>query len=260
MMLISALKKISVIVFTALMSTYSYAEAKAIEFSAEAVITVPRQPVREMKLFVGGKAVRREMSVNGQNFIEIVSTDGGRSLLINEDMKSYRETMYSVQNDMKESNTPCDQIANSVCEKLGEEVIDGYTTEKWQIISNSRGGKLRTLHWIDVKRKLAIREFFPDGSVAELKMLGKEKINGRNTEKWQRTMSRPDGQSVKSFQWYDTGLKIAIREELPGGYVRELKNIKISSQSGKLFSVPEGYTKIEDRNAVPAANPVTRWQ
>ena len=78
-------------------------------------------------------------------------------------------------------------------------------------------------------------------------MLKKEQANGRSTEKWQRSLSQPDGKSAESYQWYDTELKIAIQEELAGGYVRELKNIKTDKQAEELFDVPTGYKKIESQ-------------
>jgi len=223
----------------------SYAISKTVEFSADAIISVPQKPIKQTKLFVSKKAVRRESVVNGQPMVEIVYPEEGRAIFINDPLKSYKERSFVRQNKTDSDNNPCAQIQDSVCEKIGTESINGIKTEKWQIISNNRGRKLRTLHWIDIKRKLAIREFFPDGSVAELKMVKKEKVNGRNTEKWQRTLSRPDGKTFKSYQWYDTSLKIAIREELPGGYLRELKNIKISKQPVSLFDAPSSYKKIE---------------
>ena len=39
-------------------------------------------------------------------------------------------------------------------------------------------------------------------------------------------------------QWYDPELKIAIREELPGGYIRELRDIKTGKQEKDLFEIP----------------------
>lgn len=240
-------KKLIVVACAVLTSSNSYAESKTIEFSADAVISAQQQVVKRTKLFVSKKAVRSETTINGQNIVEIVYPDEGRAILINDSLKSYKERTFDRQSEINNSNSPCDRISNAICEKLGTENIAGYKTEKWQIISNKDGRKLRTLHWIDVKRKLAIREFFPNGMVAELKMIKKEKINGRDTEKWERSLSRPDGKNVKSYQWYDAGLKMAIKEELSGGYVRELKNIKISKQSKDLFSVPEDYTKIESQ-------------
>ena len=240
------MKKLIILVCAVLVADYSYAESKSIEFSADAEISVPQQAVRKAKLYVSKKAVRSETERNGQTMVEIVYPEDGRAILINDSLKSYRERIVD-RKDKEYNNSPCDQISNAVCEKLGTEKVNGYDTEKWQIISDTSGRKLRTLHWIDIKRKLAIREFFPDGSVAELKMLKKEKINGRNTEKWERSLSRPDGKNSKSYQWYDTGLKIAIKEELAGGYIRELKNIEVSKQSDDLFSVPVGYKKVESQ-------------
>ena len=238
------LKTLIVITCSVFITGYAYADSKAIEFSAEAVVNMPQYPVKQTKLFVSKKAVRSE------TVIEIVYPEEGKAILINDGLRSYKERTFAGQVKKESSNNPCDQIINAVCEKLGAEKVNGYETEKWQIISDKRGEKSRSLHWIDVKRKLAIREFFPDGSVAELKMVKKEKINGRNTEKWQRTLSRPDGKNSSSYQWYDPDLKIAIREELPGGYIRELKNIKIEKQPDNLFSAPADYTKIEDQPAM----------
>jgi len=249
------LKKIVVVVCVVCISRYAYAESKTIEFSADAVVSMPQNVVKKTRLFVSKKAVRSEMVIDGKNVVEIIYPDEGRAILINDALKSYKERFVDQKSEKKETGSPCDQISNAVCEMIGTEDIAGHKTEKWQIISESRGKKLRTLHWIDVKRKLAIREFFPDGSLAELKMIKKEKVNGRDTEKWQRTLSRPDGRNTQSYQWYDAALKMAIKEELPGGYVRELKNIKISKQADVLFSVPEGYRKVPLQ---PATNPEYR--
>ena len=227
----------------------SNAFSKTVEFSADAVINIPQQSAKYFKIFVGKQAVRREMSENGQKMIEIVYPEQGRALLINDQMRSFKERRFPAQSK-DDNKTPCAQINNSICEKLGTENIDGIKTEKWQIVSTEKGRKMRTLHWIDVKRKLAIREFFPDGSVSELKMIKKEKINERNAEKWERTLSRPDGQLVKSYQWYDNKLKIAIKENLPNGYSRELKNVKVGKQEDKLFELPAGYMQIDNRPAM----------
>ena len=239
------LSKLVILGLALFTGSQSTAFSKTVEFSADAVIGMPQQAPRTSRLYVGKDAVRRESVVNGQNVIEIVFPEQGKALLINEQLRSYKERQFPNQSKTKKIN-PCEQMQNATCEKLGTENIDGLKTEKWQIITLNKGRRVRTLHWIDVKRKLAIREFFPDGSVSELKMLKKETINKRNTEKWQRTLSRPDGQSVKSYQWYDTKLKIAIKEELAGGFSRELKNIKVSSQPEKLFSVPAGYMRIDN--------------
>jgi len=244
-----ALNKILIVGSTLFVIGQTDAISKTVEFSADAVINTPQQAAKKFKIFVGSKAVRREMNMNGQEVVEIVYPDQGKALLINDHMRSFKERRFPAQSK-DDNKTPCAQINNSMCEKIGTESIDGIKTEKWQILSNENGKKMRTLHWIDVKRKLAIREFFPDGSVSELKMIKKEKINKRNVEKWERTLSRPDGKNIKSYQWYDKKLKIAIKEELPNGFSRELKNVKVGKQKDNLFELPVGYMQVGNRPSI----------
>jgi Domain of unknown function (DUF4412) len=241
-----ALNKVLIVGAALFIIGQSNAISKTVEFSADAVINTPQQATKKFKIFVSTQAVRREMNMNGQDVVEIVYPEQGKALLINDQMRSFKERRFPAQSK-DDNKTPCAQISNSICEKIGSENIDGIKTEKWQIISNENGKNMRTLHWIDVKRKLAIREFFPDGSVSELKMIKKEKINKRNTEKWERTLSRPDGKNIKSYQWYDKQLKIAIKEVRPNGFSRELKNVKVGKQKDKLFELPVGYMQVGNR-------------
>lgn len=74
--------------------------------------------------------------------------------------------------------------------------------------------------------------------------VGAEKVNGRNTEKWQIVMSQGD-QKLRSVVWVDRGLGMPVREELPGGYVRELRDIQEGPQDPSLFEVPNDYERIE---------------
>jgi len=244
------LSRVFLISLWLMVATQSFALDSPVEFSADAVMTTPQQPETRSKIYVSKKAVRTESNVNNQIIIEIAYPKQGRVVLINTQQRAYKEVKVNqaLMDNKSVDNSPCNQMKDAECKKLGSEKINGIKTEKWQIISNRQGQRIRTLHWIDVKRKLALREFFPDGTVTELKMVLKEEMNGRKTEKWQRTMSRPDGATMVSFQWYDPELKMAIREVLSGGYVRELKNIKISKQAEKLFEIPKGYTLIENQN------------
>jgi hypothetical protein len=136
-------------------------------------------------------------------------------------------------------------MPGTTCRKLGDETIAERQTEKWEFTTERNGQTYRSLHWIDVNRRMPIREFYPDGTVTELTMLGSETINGRSTEKWRMQMTHADGQQISSLQWYDPQLKIAIREEMPGGYMRELRNIKVGNQDKGLFEVPTGYQRVQ---------------
>ncbi len=82
-----------------------------------------------------------------------------------------------------------------------------------------------------------------------------EKMNGRNTEKWEIVMSQGD-RKLRSTVWVDRSLGVTVREELPGGYVRELRDIQEAPQDPSLFQVPAGYERIElPKQPPPGAEP-----
>lgn len=80
---------------------------------------------------------------------------------------------------------------------------------------------------------------------------GVEKINGRKTEKWEVEVSQ-DGRKMRSLVWIDRSLGFPVREELPGGLVRELRNIQEGPQPDHLFQIPEAYKRIEMPKEQPA--------
>ncbi|VAW63583.1 N-acetylglucosamine-1-phosphate uridyltransferase / Glucosamine-1-phosphate N-acetyltransferase [hydrothermal vent metagenome] len=223
------------------------------EFSADAVMTIPAQQKTMSKLFVGHNVVRTEVNTQNGLMIDIVFPSQGKLIKLNTGLKQYTEIPIEKQSaDRKKAINPCSRIKNATCTQLGKEEINGQSTQKWQVISIQQGKNVRTLHWIDANRQLAVREFFNDGSMAEMTLEKIETINNRKTEKWIRTISRPDGSTVSSYQWYDPQLEISIKEELPGGYTRELKNIKLGTQKPSLFEIPDGYEIT--RQTIPAAN------
>lgn len=74
--------------------------------------------------------------------------------------------------------------------------------------------------------------------------VGAEKVNDRNTEKWEIVMSQGD-QKLRSVVWVDRSLGMPVREQLPGGYVRELRDIQESPQDPSLFQIPAEYQRVE---------------
>lgn len=236
-------KSLILSVMLASLTDISYASIVDKEFSADAVVSIPGQDSTISKLFVGKNAVRTEVQTRDGVIIDIIFPFKGKMIKINTRHQQYIEMSVEKQR-VDQDNSPCNRIKNVTCALLGNEFINGRDTQKWQIVAIKQGKHIRTLHWVDVKRQLAIREFFNDGSMAEMKLEKKEKINGRKTERWIRTISRPDGSTVSSYQWYDPQLEISIKEELPGGYVRELKNIKVGIQKKTIFDVPDNYKMI----------------
>jgi hypothetical protein len=221
----------------------------AIEFSADAVQMAPQRPTMQARIFVGKQGVRTEYQRDGQKFVEIVMADQGRRILLNPQLKQYVEVAGAagpaLQIGGSKPANPCDGMAGVSCRKLGTEDVNGMQTEKWEFTAEQNGRTVKTLHWFDTERRLPIKEIFPDGAIAQLKRVGTDTVGGRTAEKWTMSVTRPDGNSMQSSQWYDPELKIAIREELPGGYLRELRNIKVEKQPDSLFKVPAGYEKVE---------------
>ena len=240
-----------------LLSTTAYAAVTVQEFSADAVVTIPGQPVTKSKLFIGKNAVRTEIETQNGLMIDIVYPAEGRLIKLNPEYKKYLELTTEKQTS-NNTLSPCNKIKNASCTFMGNETVDGRQTQKWQMVSVKNGQQTRSFHWIDTERQLAIREFFTDGSLAEMKFEKNETLNGRKTEKWIRTVSRPDGSLVSSYQWYDPVLEISTKEELPGGYIRELNNIKVGKQKASLFSVPEDYSRIMPANSLDNMNPQYR--
>lgn len=242
-------------------STALYAVDVTVEFSAEAVQMTPMQPPMVVKMYVSKNAVRTEMEMNGQSQVEIIYPQQQRRVMLLPSSKRYVEQqsakpMAAVKK--KKFFNPCDELPNADCRLLGKETISGRKTQKWEITKVVNGRQMRSLHWIDSNRRMAIREFFADGTVSELSFVGKEKINDRQTEKWQMQVTAPDGRKMQSQQWYDPELKMAIREELAGGYLREIRNIKIGKQKKSLFTVPKDYQK-HDMSAIPSRQPSSQY-
>ncbi len=218
-----------------------------IEFSADAVQVSPGRPPLTSKMYVSKHAVRTDMNQNGYHVIDITYPEKGKRILIYPDQKTYtQQTGLAMSSpwSSKLSKTPCDGIKNIHCQKLGKEIINNIKTDKWQIERTVNGKVFKSLHWIDSKRHFAIKEMFHDGGVLELKLMGITTLNGRKVEKWESRYTQPSGRNRLSNQWYDTQLKMVIKEELPGGFLRELRNIKVGKQDKNLFKLPKGYHKV----------------
>lgn len=244
------MQKYLILLFLMINNVHAAVSDKA--FSADAMVTIPGEPKTISKLFVGKDRVRTEVTTQNGVIVDIVFPMEGKLIKLNPQLKQFIEIPIAKQTHKQQSsNNPCYRLQHATCTQLGEENINGMNTQKWKIISLQQGKNVRTLHWVDTQRQLAIREFFNDGSMAEMVLEKNETMNNRKTEKWVRTLSRPDGSTVNSYQWYDPQLNISIREELPGGYIRELKNIKVGKQKNSLFVVPDDYSPMKPQGDLP---------
>jgi len=220
------------------------------EFSAEAMQTSPGQQPVFSKMYVSKKAVRSESYIHGKYVVDITFPYQGRRVTLYPEVKQYVDTVsFPVvqEKQNKKSKTPCDEMPGTQCKKMGREIINGIHVEKWQIERKIKDKVFKVLQWVDAQRNLTLREMNPDGSIAELKTLGKNNLYGRNVEVWEYVVSDASGNKQVSKQWYDPELKMVIQEERQGGYFRGFKNIKTGVQDKKLFEVPASFQKVVSR-------------
>jgi hypothetical protein len=182
--------------------------------------------------------------------VEIYDMKTQRALLLMPQQSAYMQRALppqGIRNPMlpPESSNPCTYVPNAQCKRLAEEALHGRRVTKWEMVLTQDGRPLHSLHWVDAERHMPLRQLWPDGTMMEMQPLDQQVLDGRNTERWELKTTRPDGKSTRSTQWYDPELQIAVREELPGGYFRELRDIKVAAQPEHLFAVPAGYRQVE---------------
>lgn len=226
----------------------AHAQQATVEFSADTVESGPQGSPRNGRLYVGTDQVRTEMSVNDQTMIQIIDLRQQQALMINPQQRSYMRSMAGqgamMDGGQQADASPCAGMQNITCKQLGKEVINGRPTQKWEFITSVQGQTSAMLFWLDEQRRIPVRQMMPDGSSMEMKLAGKETVNGRSTEKWEMTAKGADGNSMVTYQWYDPEINMNIREEAAGGYTRDIKNIRIGPQPKELFRVPADYTEI----------------
>lgn len=224
------------------------AEQAMVEFSADTVESDMQGGEQTGKLYVGKDRIRTDIDINGQSLIQIIDLDAQEALMINTEEKSFLRRqagggdMLSTQKT--DAASPCAGMQNITCEQQGKEQVYGRPAVKWEFTSKAGGDAGSMTIWLDEQRGIPTRQIMPDGSTIEMWMLGPDTVGGRQVEKWELTMTGPDGKSTTSHQWYDPAIEMNIREEAPNGYFRELQNIKPGKQPDSLFEVPAGYKEI----------------
>jgi len=238
------LKKIIPALLCCLMTSVAVAKEAGKPFSATAVQLTPEGAV-QTRVAMTHDAIRNEYEQDGNVYVEIIHPKQNKRVLLFPEQKIFIEQYAPAFPDRRiaNENSPCENLPGTLCRKLGNEEINGIETEKWEFSHVERGRPIHTLHWIDRERELPIREFFPNGSIVEMVLLGDETVNERDAEKWRMQVMSAKGQRTQFLQWYDPELKLVIREEHPDGYVRELRDIKVGKHAADLFSIPKGYKR-----------------
>jgi len=217
------------------------------EFAADTYQKSPEGNESSGRIFAGQGRIRTEMSQNGQTLVQITDAKEQVAWVIFPAQRSYMEQRApepAVVQSQGGEKPPCSGIPGASCNKLGEEEISGRPTSKWEISVTRQGKTLRGTQWIDAERGTVLKEETPNGQRTELKMLGLEKIDGRTAEKWEMTVSQSNKAPQHLHRWYDPELDMEIRQEYPGGFIREMRNIQVGRQDPDLFKVPAGFKKV----------------
>jgi hypothetical protein len=232
--------------------------AGAVEFSADTQQKGPGGQTSSGRMFVGDGKVRIEMAAQGQTLVRITDEKRRVEWVLFPAQKNYLERKAGpdqagpAPDPAAFAADPCAGAPGLTCRKIGEETMSDRVTVKWEITGNQQGKPVTSTQWIDKERGIPLRQELPDGGKMTLSLQGKETIEGRPVEKWEALVEAPGRQATRTYQWYDPELKLAIRQEFPGGGVSELKNIRLGKQPDDLFVVPAGYALAPQPEAQPA--------
>jgi hypothetical protein len=221
------------------------------QFSADLIRLGPQGVLAKGRLYVGKSGIRVEMSESGRKIVQILDHNAGRGYVIDSARKTYIEqplpTSGRLGADLQAiaQEGPCVSMPQMVCRRLGEEEIDGRRVVQWEVTGRGpEGREMRLRQWLDAERGLAVRSETAEGDRLELRLVGREPVDGRMSEKWEVVATRSGGEPARSSLWYDPSLGVVVREEVAGGYTSELADIRIGEQPESLFSVPSGYKRV----------------
>ncbi len=238
------MKKIVIGTLGLLLGCSSAAMAEQVHFSADAVMKMPNAAPQKGFLSVGKAGTRFDYTEQGRKVSKIELPSAGIARILFPTQKTYLEFKMPVINKSSIGHDvqPCQASANLACQKVADEEFGGIKVERWTVMPKG-APKAITILW-DKTRKMMISQVLPNGVKIINKLLGKEKYESLDVERWETAFTSPDGQTVKGTMVYAPKLEVAVVEQQPNGMVKELHNIKVSEPDEALFKVPAGYKKI----------------
>jgi len=235
---------VSVCLGMAALLSPSGSQAADVAFVADMTQTGPQGVISTGKLYVSGQKRRVEVSRDGDSLVSITDGERGMVTTLFPSQKAETEQAAAVSAKSAADFDPCAAMSGAECRKLGQELIGDRKTDKWEIRYQQQGMSLTSYQWIDRERRIPLRHEMPGGQRSELRFLSKEKLNGREVEKWRMISSQANKAPLITHQWYDPELRQAVKQELPGGYTSELTNIQVGSVGDALFIAPPDYRKM----------------
>lgn len=221
------------------------ASAGSVEFTADAVISMPQRGIQSGTLYVGADGVRMDSLHRGRQVVEIrLPKEGIARVLFPED-RTYMETEIpeGAGISVGPQTEPCVASEKIACEKVGTEKMGNADVEIWHVTPEGAPKPIKI--WWDAARKLPMRQAFPDGRVIQSMFQNTEMFGDRNVERWEVLFRSPNGRFMHGQVLFDPEYGLTVYESMPGGLVRELRNVRVGPPDAALFAVPEGYRKIE---------------
>ena len=215
-------------------------------YAADAVYRTPDGTESTGRVVKSGPDMRLEFTEAGRAVVQIIRRAEGRMYVLDPASRSY----FTVQGEPDPQagaatyEAPCDpNVTAMTCRFLGNEVTSGITAELWEIGAPGDPAQVSRILW-DGARHRALRQEYPDGTVMALAFQAMVQIEGRNVEHWSITVTVP-GQAPLSGAWYyDPELRVELREELPTGEIRSLRNIVVGAVDPASFAVPAGWSEM----------------
>ena len=223
-----------------ILSTY----ADALQFSANAVMSTPGRADVSTYLYYSTGRIRKEFFYYGEPVIQILDANKHTSLMCFTDQQLCYEnkTLEEINIGIESAiNSPCENNASLSCENMGVIDFNNRKAIKWEITVKDGKKEKKSNLWIDTELNIPVKQTLFNGTTIELKWLGVEKLNNRETDKWVQHIKYANGETQESFQWFDKQLKISIRETFSNGNSQELKHIVVDKLEDKLFSMPVGF-------------------
>lgn len=243
------------IVLAATLALPALAQTAAGAFSATAVQSMPDGSIQTGKIMKSGQNMRLEMEVNGQRSIQIMRGAEGVAYLIDPGQQIYAEIRDpSIAEAVDGAPTPCPaseqmQAAQLSCEHVGEGLISGITTQKWEL-RNPQDTNPTIIEW-DTGRRRALAQTWPDGTSLVLTFQAMQEVSGRQVEYWSTSLQAPGQAAALGGWWFDPELRVVVREQIPGGISRELQDITLAPIDPGNFLPPAGYQAVEPQVMAP---------
>lgn len=239
---ITAVSVVGVAVGALVLGTVA-ARAGGVSFVADASQAHAGGDAQQGRMFVSPAGVRFETGAGERQVVQIVLPKQKLTRVLIPSEKIYFEYSGAAPLPMDRPSTPCTSSATFECHKVGDEKIGAAMAEKWT--ARPKGAPAAMTIWWAPKRKMVLRQNYPDGRVVQMVLTGMDTYEGRPVERWETSYRLPNGQAQKAVQLFDVKLELAVRETQPNGTTRSLSNIREMAADPAWFAVPDGYSKID---------------